>query len=49
MPGTFRLTAVTRQYAIDISRISSEVVSINARRAPWSSQITGIIALTFTA
>lgn len=49
MPGTFRLTAVTRQYATDISRMSSEAVSEHARRAPWSSQVPGIIALTFTA
>ena len=49
MPGTFRLTAVTRQYATDISRISSKVVSAHARRTPWSSQVPGIIALTFTA
>jgi hypothetical protein len=49
MPGTFGGTAVTRQYATDISRISSEVAPTYARRAPWSSQVTGIIALTFTA
>jgi hypothetical protein len=49
MPGTFRGPAVTRQYAADISRISSTFEYPQARRAHRSSQMPGIIALTFTA
>jgi len=49
MPRVFRGTAVTRQYAVDISRISSAIEPPQARRAPSSSRVTGIIALTFTA
>jgi hypothetical protein len=49
MLGILREPAVTRQYAADISRISSTIEYPQARRAHRSSQVPVIIALTFTA
>jgi len=40
---------MTRQYAVDISRISSAIEHPQARRVHWPSQSSGIIVLTFTA
>jgi len=48
MLGILRGPAATRQYATDISRISSAIEYPQARRAYWSSQASVIIALTFT-
>jgi hypothetical protein len=48
MPGIFRGTAVTRQYATDI-RIGSTIEYPRARIVHWPSQVPVIIALTFTA
>jgi hypothetical protein len=49
MLSTFRSPAVTRRYAADISRIISKIEYPRAGRAYRHSQVTGIIALTFTA
>jgi hypothetical protein len=49
MPGMLKDPAVTRQYATGISRTSSAIEYLQARRAHWPSQIPAIIALTFTA
>jgi hypothetical protein len=49
MPGRLRGPAVTRQYATDISRISSTIEYLQAGRARWPGQVPVIIALTFTA
>jgi hypothetical protein len=49
MLGMLRGPAVTRQYATDISRISSTAEYPQARRTHWPSQVPAIIALTFTA
>jgi len=49
MPGMLRRPAVKRQYATDISRISSAIEYPRSRRAHRPSQVPAIIALTFTA
>ena len=49
MPGMLKDPAVTRQYATGISRVSSAIEYLQARRAHWSGQVPVIIALTFTA
>jgi hypothetical protein len=47
--STFSGAAVTRQYATGIRRINSVIACPEVRRARWASQLSGIIALTFTA
>jgi len=49
MLGMFGEPAVTRQYVADVSRISSATEYPRARRAHGFSQVSPIIALTFTA
>jgi hypothetical protein len=49
MLDMLRSPAVTRRHATDISRMISVIGYPDARRAHWHGQVTGIIALTFTA